>query len=396
MLSGVDCFPGEAAISLLYQIVHDAPALERPPEVTDEVEAVIRRGLAKDKWQRFEGVLTFARAFESAVADGRTEPAARADADTDADAPVAPARERHDPPAPAASYELPALRGDSDRRPRQIRVVPVGFGGERLPAGMDAGAMTMKGFAASRPTAERPATHHVEPPRQAHEPAFRPPARVAPRPAPARPAPQTRPAPVRPAPLPQRPAPQPQRPSPQPQRPAPQPRAEDRHRAAPPRSEPQPRQGTNLRMALQRPAEPDRADSLLMEPFFDAYPEDNGGNGNANRRPTYSGDNRGGRSAHFRARVLRGDTLQVDADEMFDRPPRHGWKVILFLITLAASTFAAALAVGWRPPLVWRQTALYRELGLPGAASPALPGSPSAPENAPSPALPAVGIGVQQ
>jgi serine/threonine-protein kinase len=63
MLSGVDSFPGESAISLLYQIVHDSPALERPPDVSEEVEAVIRRGLSKDNGERFESVLAFARAF---------------------------------------------------------------------------------------------------------------------------------------------------------------------------------------------------------------------------------------------------------------------------------------------------------------------------------------------
>jgi hypothetical protein len=56
-----------------------------------------------------------------------------------------------------------------------------------------------------------------------------------------------------------------------------------------------------------------------------------------------------------------------------ERPPRHGWKLMLFLIAVGIGSVAASLAVGWRPPLTWRQSTVWRELRLPGAAAPALP-----------------------
>jgi serine/threonine-protein kinase len=256
MLSGVDTFLGETAISLLDQIVHHPPALAAPPEVNPEVEAVIRRGLAKDKSERFESVLSFARAFESA---------ARGGAET--------------------------TTGTGGTAARAIRVVPREVEG-RAP---EPGAMTIPGFAGNRSAENHgPAPHEVASPsgsarRRVDSPA------AASRPA----------------------------------------------AAAPPTVAPG--RAAAFRGSAQRTRR-DKTDSLLMEPFFTAYRED---------QP-------------------RGDTLDLETD-LAGRAPRHGWKLMLFVVGVAIATFAASLAVGWRPPLSWRQSPLWHELGLPGAASVMLP-----------------------
>jgi serine/threonine protein kinase len=355
MLAGVDSFPGESAISLLYQIVHDSPALERPPEITEEVEAVIRRALSKDKWDRFESVLTFARAFESAAAGVAETP---------------PARPAPTPPPAAA--------------PQPMRVIPIqpgaNLGAELRTGGVDPGAMTMRGFAASRPTADRPAAPHPEPPPEPaprHFPRWSPPPRGE-EPPPRVQAPPFRvqepPRRAQEAPPPRRSATwaeEPTRPAPQhrtaasrpvqPAHPGGRPAAQAaRPQAARPSA--QPRQGQRLSASNIRvsPRGHERADSLLMEPFFAAYPD-----------------------GHERA-----DT--IDLYEDMERPPRQGWKVFLFLVGVGLASLAASLAVGWKPPLAWRQTTLWRELGLPGAASAFPTTALPAPVDSPPPAAPGV------
>jgi hypothetical protein len=302
MLSGVDSFPGESAISLLYQIVHDQPAIDRPPDVSEDVEAVIRRGLVKDRGARFESVVAFARAFESAAKGSADAPAAQ-------------------PPPVAAG---------------NVRIRPVELGARAQMGGraVDAGAMTMRGFAASRSPTDRGGAREDAPPAQ---PRHLPPARE---PAPARPpdiAAQRPEYPVA--------AQRPVFPAQRPVFPAQRPVVPAQRAAAPQPREPAPRRApSSFRLSPSRPRA-DKVDSLLMEPFFAAYRDD-----------------------HHR----RGDTMEVEA-ELMERPPRHGWKLMLFLIAVGIGSVAASLAVGWRPPLAWRQSTVWRELRLPGAASPAMP-----------------------
>jgi serine/threonine protein kinase len=54
---------------------------------------------------------------------------------------------------------------------------------------------------------------------------------------------------------------------------------------------------------------------------------------------------------------------------MVRRPPSHGGRTFLVALAIAVSSLGGAVAAGWRPPLAWRQSALWRDLHLPGAAS---------------------------
>jgi serine/threonine protein kinase len=71
MLTGHEPFRGEEIASLLYQVVHEAPppiALYVPPAWdTRPLQMVLDRALAKDRDQRWGGVMEFARAFELAA-----------------------------------------------------------------------------------------------------------------------------------------------------------------------------------------------------------------------------------------------------------------------------------------------------------------------------------------
>jgi eukaryotic-like serine/threonine-protein kinase len=75
MLSGRDAFPGDSAVSLLYQIVHGQPAREPIAEGGPPVEAVIRQALARDPGLRFDSVGAFAHALTAAAGvDARPTP----------------------------------------------------------------------------------------------------------------------------------------------------------------------------------------------------------------------------------------------------------------------------------------------------------------------------------
>jgi len=70
LLTGREPFRGDTAITILYQVVHQDPdALSRHVAwPCEHVDAVLRRGLAKDRSERFPGVLDFARALDEAIA----------------------------------------------------------------------------------------------------------------------------------------------------------------------------------------------------------------------------------------------------------------------------------------------------------------------------------------
>jgi serine/threonine protein kinase len=67
MLSGRDAFPGDSAVSVLYQIVHGQPSKEPIAEGGPPVEAVIRQALLRDRGLRFESAGAFAHALAEAA-----------------------------------------------------------------------------------------------------------------------------------------------------------------------------------------------------------------------------------------------------------------------------------------------------------------------------------------
>ena len=72
MIAGRCAFAGDSIPMVLYQLVHveAPPLLVQGRPVSSAIEAVIRRGLAKQPEARFPSVLDFARAFGAAVAEG--------------------------------------------------------------------------------------------------------------------------------------------------------------------------------------------------------------------------------------------------------------------------------------------------------------------------------------
>jgi hypothetical protein len=69
LLTGREPFRGDTAVTILYQVVHQDPDpiaghVDWPCE---HVDAVLRRGLAKERSQRFPSVLDFARALDEAI-----------------------------------------------------------------------------------------------------------------------------------------------------------------------------------------------------------------------------------------------------------------------------------------------------------------------------------------
>ena len=70
MLSGVDAVQDDSAVSVLCQLVHERPRLL--PLGNSDLEAILRRALSRDKRDRFDSILTFARAFEAAALGDRS------------------------------------------------------------------------------------------------------------------------------------------------------------------------------------------------------------------------------------------------------------------------------------------------------------------------------------
>jgi serine/threonine-protein kinase len=69
LLTGQEPFRGENAIAVLYEVVHTEPIVpsEIVPALGPAVDAVIRRGLAKDSADRYPDVLAFAGALRTAI-----------------------------------------------------------------------------------------------------------------------------------------------------------------------------------------------------------------------------------------------------------------------------------------------------------------------------------------
>jgi serine/threonine-protein kinase len=125
LLTGREPFTGDCSVTVLYQVVHEDP----PPLAdfvtwpTQEIEAVLRKGMAKRRTDRYPTVLDFARAFEGAVAsivsgvvpDGAAAPLVRDSGDlppgvctlATVRSPQPPGWEA--PPAPAAGEPTPEL-----------------------------------------------------------------------------------------------------------------------------------------------------------------------------------------------------------------------------------------------------------------------------------------------
>ncbi|HXU80501.1 MAG TPA: serine/threonine-protein kinase [Polyangia bacterium] len=70
LLTGREPFRGDTAVTILYQVVHQDPdPLSRYVDwPCEHVDAVLRRGLAKERSQRFPSVMEFARALDEAIA----------------------------------------------------------------------------------------------------------------------------------------------------------------------------------------------------------------------------------------------------------------------------------------------------------------------------------------
>jgi serine/threonine protein kinase len=70
MLAGVDAFAGDNVVAVLYGAVHEpVPPMPVDARVDPGIEAVVRRGLAKDPGDRFDTVLDFARALETVATE---------------------------------------------------------------------------------------------------------------------------------------------------------------------------------------------------------------------------------------------------------------------------------------------------------------------------------------
>jgi serine/threonine-protein kinase len=77
MLCGADAFAGDSALSLLYELVHGQPAFDVLVTGNAELEAVLRRALSRDRSDRFESVVAFARALATSVGGESTAVTAR-------------------------------------------------------------------------------------------------------------------------------------------------------------------------------------------------------------------------------------------------------------------------------------------------------------------------------
>jgi serine/threonine-protein kinase len=71
LIAGRCAFTGKTIPTLLYQLVHEEPApiVVNGRALPPSVDAVIRRGLAKEPANRFASVIDFARAFDAAVTE---------------------------------------------------------------------------------------------------------------------------------------------------------------------------------------------------------------------------------------------------------------------------------------------------------------------------------------
>jgi hypothetical protein len=356
MLTGLDVFREDSSsVSLLCQLVHEGPTLALIED--PQLAAVLRRALAREKRERFESVVAFARAFEAALVgeiSGRT--------------PLPTAAASSPPARPTAAAPTPEPTPPFEGTPTPVRPVPVPAAARRLQEkaatllGFAGSDLAMLGAAAFAAEATVPRRVEVSP-----LPAVEPPAPgMVPRPGPTkleRAVPRVPEPPIvamagppisvvaasqaparversafveRPMPAPHRARePAPRRPPPRgPHRPAPQ---------APPRPAPR---------AQAAPVDVS-TDSLFSNPFF-----------------TDSVDMP--RSTRPGRRMS--DSL-LDDDLRLERPPRQGWKLFFFLVAFLIACFGASMAAGWRPPLSLRQTMLWHHLHLPYAADP-LPPAP--------------------
>jgi serine/threonine-protein kinase len=123
MIAGRCAFVGNTIPSMLYQLVHvePPPLMVNGQPVSPVLDAVIRRGLAKQPEARYPNVLDFARAFRAAVA----EAAPRMGADSSA---VLAAGDKTVLPAAAAPVVAmaPAANGSSPAGPPNAPETPFG------------------------------------------------------------------------------------------------------------------------------------------------------------------------------------------------------------------------------------------------------------------------------
>jgi serine/threonine protein kinase len=91
LLTGREPFSGETGVAVLYQVVHQEaePLGQHVDWPCAYVDAVLRRGMAKDREARFDRILDFARALEEAIARDLVPEAGQEISVTDLQAPRA-------------------------------------------------------------------------------------------------------------------------------------------------------------------------------------------------------------------------------------------------------------------------------------------------------------------
>ena len=398
-LSGTDAFHGDDAISVLYQVVHEEPQpLGQLVEVNPEIDAVIQRGLSKHKTDRYDSVMGFARALESAVHEGKTMVTASVPAmptPVPRAAAVAMRMVANDQTAtpidPAATprhnaITMTGFEGTDEREPLTPQVTPQrrtqaatikGFSTDQLAqrraadagaraaaaegaesaagggAGVGAGGggtgavsgVTAAGGAGATSAAGTATGTSTGSTARLGSLSGRGPsgasilsADIVGR------GPTVRARPPTPSPVPVE-AVQPA---------APLPREQGLTRPGRPAGATgeEPRVPT-IKLPQTTRTKTDRLDSLITDSFF-----------NKEVPPETSAE-----------------MAAVDAAAASRRPQR--WRIPLFLVAFAAVTVVAALGAGWRPPLSWRQSDLWHQLNLPGAATPPATGEASEPDSPP-------------
>ena len=421
MLSGSDAVKGGSVLSLIYGLVHGETAVKTP---APEVEAVIQRGLAHDKAERYETVVAFARALETAVsssevtavsATGAKHPGADARTPVVASSHAMPAPQAtavgpaYAPPVPVSSAAAhartvaapllnkqasggrpaaaPAAPPPREQRERTAATDQTArrrwtFNISRLRRPIEGAAMTLLGFASTRGEQEAPAARHdPQPPRRREPerprererdrhrggtaPAMQPPHRAAaaaPPPRPAAPPPTPAHSPPPPRAIVSR-TPPPRAAAAAAAQWAPPPQA----RPAKPRTPP-PRGGGYTGASLPSAISPQHQQHQAK-----------GGNGGA----APAGGRVPGRMDsllmepffdRFPSGVYHHQAAAADYDdEMPVRRRSSGVGKFLFLMLfLGASSVGVAYANGWRAPLAWRQSTIWHTLRLPDAATPPL------------------------
>ena len=122
LLTGQEPFRGENPIAVLFEVVHTEPRTpsEIVPALGPEVDAVVRRGLAKESADRYPDVLAFAGALRAAIQG--TTPAPFADASSE----PPPVRNTPSPVVDDTRFRPSPLRAQVAQSPIDVLAKPPG------------------------------------------------------------------------------------------------------------------------------------------------------------------------------------------------------------------------------------------------------------------------------